>query len=88
MPRADFDRETSRWEELPDLFLRPHTLGCPGRARRYLTITISKSIIITPVLSQRLVLKRAIFYNWKTGDRIMGRGFSLNNICILSKYPC
>ena len=45
IPRAFFDRETSRREELQGSFLRPHTHRCSGRSRR------SKSIIITPVLS-------------------------------------
>ena len=42
-PRAVFDRETSRLEELQGSFIHPHTHRCPGRARRYLAITITIS---------------------------------------------
>ena len=49
MPRAVFDRETSRREYLQVSLIIPHTRRCPERARRHRTITIST--IMTPVLS-------------------------------------
>ena len=36
-------RKTSRQEELQGSFLSPLTHRCPGRARRHLTVKISKS---------------------------------------------
>ena len=58
MPKAVLDRETSRREERQGSFLCPHTQRCPGRARRRLTVTMFKSIIITradlsPITGQR-----------------------------------
>ena len=50
-PRAVFDKETSRREELQGSFLRPHTQGCPGRA--IATLPLQLQFLILFIMGQR-----------------------------------